>query len=149
MRCMTAPVFFTAIVTMAPGLVAQAHPSLSGIWVTEFVRTTNGSGLGRELTITQDGKTLTLEYVTAGEKPTPQKLTYKLDGTESRNVITAGGQSTEQISKAAWSGKTLVVTTATTAGEQTRTFTLDGAHLAISTSTSGSLSNKLLYKKAR
>jgi hypothetical protein len=144
---MTASMLMTAIVAVATGLTAQAPPNLSGTWVTEFVRTTSGSGLGLELMITQDAKTLTLEYVTAGEKLTRQKLTYKLDGTESKNVITIGGKSTEQASKAAWSGNMLVVTTATAAGEQRRTFNLEGTNLVISTSTSGPIPNKLVYKR--
>ena len=45
-----------------------------------------------------------------------------------------GGAPTEQVSKAMWAGNKLVVTTATGAGEEKRTFSMDGGYLVAETS---------------
>jgi hypothetical protein len=68
--------------------------------------------------------------------PAPAKLTYKLDGSVSKNTIAGrgGGAPTEQLSKAAWAGSTLVVTTTTGAGEEKRTFSMEGDSLVVETS---------------
>ena len=84
-----------------------------------------------DLTITQNATTMTLEG--GSQTPAPAKLTYRLDGSVSKNIVAAraGGTPTEQISKAMWVGNTLAVSTATTAGEEKRTFAIDGGDLVI------------------
>jgi hypothetical protein len=62
------------------------------------------------------------------------KLTYKLDGSASKNTPAAGGAPTEQVSKTMWADNKLVVTTTTTAGEEKRTFSMQGDDLIIESS---------------
>ena len=50
-------------------------------------------------------------------------------------VAGRGGSPTEQVSKAMWAGNNLVVTTTTGAGEEKRTFSMDGDNLVVETST--------------
>jgi hypothetical protein len=63
------------------------------------------------------------------------KLTYKLDGSVSKNMMAGlgGGAPTEQVSKAMWAGNNIVVTTTTGAGEEKRTFSMDGGDLVVET----------------
>jgi hypothetical protein len=66
--------------------------------------------------VTQNAKTLKVENtstVAIGEAKTEQKstLTYYLDGSIAKNLLTAQGSSLELASTGAWDGKTLVITT--------------------------------------
>ena len=81
----------------AVGLVAQDRPNFSGTWI--------GAGpqpVIRELTLKQDGSTLSLEG-----QPNVTKHTFKLDGSETEMSAPDGKP---LLAKAAWQGKTLVVT---------------------------------------
>jgi hypothetical protein len=63
------------------------------------------------------------------------KATYKLDGSVSKNTMAGrGGAPIEQVSKAMWAGNNIVVTTTTGAGEEKRTFSMDGGNLVVETS---------------
>jgi len=119
-----------SVVLMTAGLVAQTKPSFAGQW---FVPDEGARGRGAlpkvELTITQDATAMTLEYTGDGQAPAPAKLTYKLDGSVSKNNM--------QTSKAMWAGNNLVVTTTTGAGEEKRTFEVDGDNLVVETSATG------------
>ena len=79
---------------------------------------------------------MTVEDMGGGQAPAPVKLTYKLDGSVSKNMMAGrgGGAPTEQVSKAMWAGNNLVVTTTTGAGEEKRTFSMDGGDLVVETS---------------
>ena len=79
---------------------------------------------------------MTVEYRAGGQAPAPVKLTYKLDGSVSKNMMAGrgGGAPTEQVSKAMWAGNKLVVTTTTGAGEEKRTFSMEGGNLVVETS---------------
>ena len=112
-----------------------------------------GGMLGPELTITQDAGNLTLEYMGGGQAPAPVKLVYKLDGTESKNMMMGRGGQMEQVSKAAWAGQSLVITTTTGAGELKRTLSLEGGNLVVETAAPGrdggpGMTSKVAYKKA-
>jgi hypothetical protein len=80
-------------------------------------------------------------------------LTYKLDGSVSKNMMAgrSGGAPTEQVSKAMWAANKLVVTTTTGAGEEKRTFSMEGGNLVVETSAprkGGAPSiTKVTYKK--
>ena len=81
----------------AVGLAAQDRPHFSGRWVAV------GPQQGvRELTIKQDGSTLSVEG-----KPDVTKRTFKLDGSEAEMSAPDGKL---LLAKAAWEGNTLVVT---------------------------------------
>src|SRR5262245_7753547 len=90
-----------AIAMMAAGLAAQAKASFAGEW-KKVVAIGQGEP-GPDLIITQNATAMTVEDPKA---PVPVKLTYKLDGSVSKNTIAgrAGGAPTEQLSKAMWTG---------------------------------------------
>jgi hypothetical protein len=166
MRRVTALLSAAAVVIASAGIFAQAKPSFAGKWTRDAApagdpaagggrgRGMGGGGLGQELTITQDATTLTIEYMGGGRNPAPQKLTYKLDGSESKNAAPGrGGAATELVSKAAWTGNTLVVTTTTPNGERKQVFSLDGGKLVVETTTPGreggpGMTSKVTYSKS-
>jgi hypothetical protein len=141
MRRVTAILSVAAVVLMAAGLVAQAKPSFAGEWKIVADPAADGDGgrgggPGIDLTITQGAAAMTLEYRGTGQAPAPVKLTYKLDGSVSKNMVAGrgGGGPTEQVSKAIWDGNNLVVTTTTGAVEEKRTFSMEGGYLVVETS---------------
>jgi hypothetical protein len=76
---------------------AQDRPNFSGTWIG----VEPGQAI-RELTITHDASTLSLEG-----QPDVAKRTFKLDGSESEMSAPDGKP---LLARAAWEGKTLVVT---------------------------------------
>jgi hypothetical protein len=141
MRRVTAILSVAAVVLMAAGLGAQAKPSFAGEWKIVADPAPDGGGgrgggPGIDLTITQGAAAMTVEYRAGGQAPVPVKLTYKLDGSVSKNMMAGrgGGAPTEQISKAMWAGNNIVVTTTTGAGEEKRTFSMEGGHLGVESS---------------
>ena len=152
MRRVRAILSAAAVVLMAAGLAAQAKPSFDGEW-----KLVADQGLGEpgiDLTIAQSATAMTVEYRAGGQAPAPGKLTYKLDGSVSKNMVAGrgGGAPTEQGSKAMWAANKLVVTTTTGAGEEKRTFSMEGDTLVVETSAparSGGAPNitKVTYKK--
>jgi hypothetical protein len=134
MRRVTAILSVAAVVLMAAGLVAQAKPSFAGAWM--MVAPDGRGDPGATLTITQGANAMALEYMGGGQAPAPGKLTYKLDGSVSKNMMAGrgGGAPTEQVSKAMWAGNKIVVTTTTGAGEEKRTFSMEGSNLVVETS---------------
>jgi hypothetical protein len=107
------------------------------------------AGLGPEIAITQDPGTFVLTNPSA---PGRNVLSFKLDGSESRNVITGRGGQVEQVSKAMKQGDNIAVTTRleTPAGqiEQKRVFSLQGDTLVIETTQPGGAgTTKLVYRK--
>jgi hypothetical protein len=152
MRRVTAILSVAAVVLMAAGLVAQAKPSFAGQW--KKVAADGQGEPGVDLIITQDTTAMTVEYPRGGPAPAPAKLTYKLDGSVSKNMMAGrgGGAPTEQVSKAMWVGNNIVVTTTTGAGEEKRTFSMEGGYLVVQTSApalAGRAPNvtKVTYKK--
>ena len=132
MRRVTAILSVAAVVLMAAGVFAQAKPSFAGEWkiATEL---DGGGGRGRggpgiDLTITQGAIAMTVEYRGGGQPPAPVKLSYKL--------------STEM-----WAGDKLTVATTTGAGEEKRTFSMDGDYLVVETSAPGRGMTKVTYKR--
>jgi hypothetical protein len=116
-----------AVVLMAAVAVAQAKPNFSGEWKRMVERGQGEPGV--DLTISQTSSAMTVEFRGG------QKLTYKLDGSVSKNTIAGRGSApTEQAAKAMWAGNTIVVITTTGAGEEKRTFSMDGGFLVVETS---------------
>ena len=130
MRRITAIVSVVTVVLMAAGVVAQTKPNFAGEWKLMVARGQGEPGV--DLTITQSATAMTLEYRNG------VKLTYKLDGSVSKNVTPArGGAPTEQVAKAVWVGNNIVVTTTTSAGEEKRMFSMEGGYLVVETSAPG------------
>jgi hypothetical protein len=72
-----------------------------------------GSGWGTPLTITQDSARVTVEYqyFSRYDLQPPVQLTYALNGAERRNTVMTGIGFQQQLTRAAWNGSTLVLTT--------------------------------------
>ena len=90
---------------------AQAPPNVAGKWtLVPDANTPPGGmgGLGQEATVTQDASTLTITRT--GQMGTFTS-NYKLDGTETRNVLSFQGNSIDQLSTAKWDGGKLLLNT--------------------------------------
>jgi hypothetical protein len=123
------------IVAAAPA-IAQDKPNFSGSWTLVVDPNAagggggrggrGGAGLGQAATLTQDATTLTVTRQTQNGEV---KMVYNLDGSDSKNMAMGRGGQTEQVSKAAWDGNKLVISTTLTMGEntvtRTQTFALD------------------------
>ena len=165
--------FFAAAIAMilAVGVnpCAQAKPDFSGKWVAVDPLPEAGNagatgrggargagrgagfqpGFGPEFTVKQDAKTVT---ITRGAQTAA--LTYKLDGSESKNTVTRDGQQQEQIATATWDGNTLVIATQVNfqgnTREQRRVLALEDGKLVIQQTNpgrSGGAAIKVVYKK--
>ena len=128
MRRVTAVLSVVVAVVLTAGVVAQAKPNFAGEWKLMVARGQGEPGV--DLTITQSATAMTLEYRGG------VKLTYTLDGSESKSMMAGrgGGAPTEQVSKAIWAGNNLVVTTAKGAGDEKRTFSMNAGYLVVETS---------------
>ena len=126
---------------VAATVAAQTRPDFSGRWTTPAPATasgvrgvsiatgTIGSGWTDDITITQDGSRLTVERAqfSAYDIQPPIRLTYALDGSESRNTINMGRGPQEIRSRAVYQDGVLVITSRYQfpAPEGTRTETID------------------------
>jgi hypothetical protein len=155
-----------ALVVYAVGLSAQAKPNFAGKWTMQMDPNAappaggGGGGGGRggrgggavsgmEVTITQDANTLTIEKM---QGQNPVKLTFKLDGSESKNTVQGRGGAVEQTSKAAWDGAKLTITTTADMGRgpmtTKQTLSLEGGNLvAENFGADGTSMAKVTYKK--
>jgi hypothetical protein len=156
MKRMTAMLSAAALVVLTAGLLAQAT-NFAGKWTRQEdaagAAAPGGGrggrgGFGQEVTITQDAKAITLEYMAGGQNPTPMKRVYNLDGSDSKNTMSFGGNSFEQVSKAKWDGAKLVITTAGQNGETTQTLSLTGGNLVVEQTGGRGGPTTVTYKKA-
>jgi hypothetical protein len=121
-------------------LAAQEKPDFSGRWTTDpdpaaaaeaagareggrgaggrggpgrGARGDMGSGWGSTITIAQTATSLTVEYAffTRGDMQPPLRFAYALDGSRSSNTVMMGRGMQTQISRAAWEGLVLNITT--------------------------------------
>ncbi len=160
MKRATTALSVAAIVMMSVGVFAQAKPSFAGKWARQADaaapaggggRGGGRGGFGQEVTITQDANTITMEY-TQGQNPV--KRVFKLDGTDSTNTMSFGGNSIEQVSKATWEGSTLVIVTAGQNGQTRQALSLVNGDLVIDQTApgrgegAGPTTTKITYKKA-
>ena len=125
-----------ALVLSTVAVFAQAKPNFAGKWTMIADPAAPaagggrgggfGGGLGASATIAQDEKTLT---VTREVQGADVKAVYNLDGSDSKNTMTIGGNAMDQVSKAKWDGNKLVITTTINFGgnaaELSTTYSLD------------------------
>ena len=155
----------TAIV--AVGASAQNRPDFSGRWTIapapggESGRGAGGragdmgSGWGSTITISQSASALTVEwaYYSTSDMQTPLLFVYPLDGSEKTNTLMLGRGFEKQVSRTAWDGVRLVITTTqdfpnlvagqTVKSVVTRTLTLESpASLIVETTRNGVLGAK-------
>jgi hypothetical protein len=151
------------VLTMVAGAVAmtaQSKPNFAGKWT--LVPDPNapaptgrgrGGGLGDVFSAEQTDKTLTV--VTTNPQIGEVKAVYNLDGSESKNPISFGGQSVDRVSKVKLDGAKLVISTTTNfngnAAESTQTWSLDATgNLLVETTSNFSgtpTTTKATYKK--
>jgi hypothetical protein len=142
---------------------AQTRPDFSGRWTTPAPATasgvrgvsistgTIGSGWTDDITIAQDASRLIVEraqFSTYDIQP-PMRLTYALDGSESRNTINMGRGPQEIRSRAVYHDRALVITSSyqVPAPDNARTetielkqeLTLDASGSLVITATLGAL----------
>jgi hypothetical protein len=141
---------------------AQAKPDFSGTWTLDAEasgmaappagggggRGGGGGALGQGGTIKQTADALTIER-TMGENKVV--LTYKLDGTESKNTMMGrGGTPMESVSTAKFDGPKLTIVSKQDMGgqmvESTSVWTVSGSTLTIE-STNARGTQKRVYKK--
>jgi hypothetical protein len=165
----------TAWLCIATPALAQQRPDFSGRW--QLVPEANagstaarsaptfGTGWASDISIAQDATTLTIEFAAYSryDMQPPIRLVYRLDGTESTNILNVGRGPQEQVSTAAWDGDALTLTivrqfragpedTPTTV-RTTQTLSLDSAAvLKVETTHSAVLggspsTNRTVYKK--
>jgi hypothetical protein len=151
-----------AVFAVAAAAFAQAKPDFSGTWTLDPEASGmaagggQGGGGGRgggalgngPSTVKQTADTLTIERTMGENKVT---LTYKLDGTESKNTMMGrGGNPVESTSTAKLDGSTLTITTKQDMGngpmESTQKWTLAGSVLTVE-STNARGTQKRVYKK--
>ena len=144
-----------AVAIFAVSAVAFAQkPDFSGTWTLDPASAgAAGGGRGGALgngpaTVKQTADALTIERTVGDGKET---LTYKLDGTESRNLTTGrGGQQADSMSTAKWDGNRLTIVTKQEMGgqltESTQVWTVEGSTLTIET-TNARGTQKRVYKK--
>ena len=167
MRRVTAVLSVAAVLLWTASTFGQAKTNFAGKWTREAPaagapgaggggggggRGGGGGGgfCGAECTITQTATELTLEYMGGGQQPAAMKQVYKLDGTESKNPGRGGA---DVVSKAAWDGAKLVITTTTQNGEQKRVLSLEGGNLVVEATNPGReggapTTAKITFKKA-
>jgi hypothetical protein len=141
---------------------AQAKPDFSGTWTLDPEASQMGQGgggqgagrgggmMGGPMTVKQTGDTLVVEQVRGENTVT---MTYKLDGTQSKNTVPGrGGATSEQVSVAKWSGNTIVITRTQQMGDQsieiTETWAMEGGNLTIASSGGRGGGVKRVYKKS-
>jgi hypothetical protein len=141
-----------AILAIATAAWAQ-KPDFSGTWTLDQAGAPAGGRGGGALgsgpaTVKQTADALTIERTMGDAQVT---LTYKLDGTESRNMMTGpGGQPADSLSTARWDGpKLTIVTKQEMAGqvtESTQVWTVEGSTLMVETTNSRG-TQKHVYKR--
>jgi hypothetical protein len=103
-----------ALAAMVSPLAAQsAHPDFSGKWSLD-PKSVEGPMAGSQATmiVAQDAKTVKIDQtVTSPMGDQKAVLVFNLDGTPSKNTVSAQGMSLELNSTAAWEGDALVVKT--------------------------------------
>jgi hypothetical protein len=151
-----------AVFAVASVAFAQAKPDFSGTWTLDpeasgmAAPAGGGGGGGRgggalgngPATVKQTANAITIERTMGDNKVT---ITYKLDGTESKNTMMGrGGTPMESVSTAKWDGGKLTITTKQDMGgqmvESTQNWSLAGSVLTVE-STNARGTQKRVYKK--
>ena len=115
---------------VASSATAQARPDFSGRWAAEPPAATPsardvaagtrppakvdlGSGWGRAIIITQDERTLVVEWAffSTYDLQPPLRFVYALDGSETVNTVMMGRGLQKQRGRTSWNGRALVLIT--------------------------------------
>ena len=129
-------------------ILAFQAPDFSGRWTAEpaapaatppatgtpapLPRGDMGSGWGSPLTITQDARQLVVEQTLFSryDLQPPLRFVYALDGSETRNAVMTGHTTQVRLSRTAWAGQALRITTSYPAVDPAsgQTFTTEVTH---------------------
>ena len=145
--------FVVVLVLLGVVVAAQEKPNFAGTW--KLAGAPADQFTAPQMVVVQDAKTIT---VTASSQMGEFKTPFNLDGTEARAPLEFNGTTFDRVTKAAWTGKTLVLTTKSEINGQTfetkMTWTLnaDGTLLVESTRPDfqgggGPVTGKTTYKK--
>ena len=106
------PVDFSGRWTLDAPAIATT-PAVPGTPAAAAAPGDMGSGWGSTITIVQNEKQLTVEYVFfgRGDLQPPLKFVYALDGSETKNSVWMGRGEQVQTSRATWDGARLKITT--------------------------------------
>jgi hypothetical protein len=115
------------VIMLAAAASGQDRPDFSGRWTvvpptsapagrgtSGAVRPGDmGSGWGSTITLTQSASALTLEwaYYSTSDLQPPLVFVYPLDGSERTHTLMMGRGFEKQVSRAAWDGAKLIITT--------------------------------------
>lgn len=106
MRNCAVVVSVVGVLALGAAVGAQDRPNFTGVWVQ--VSPTEGAGTAQH--IKHEGDRLSTAHDSNGGG---HASTYRLDGVESRNVVTSHGTDIVSKTVAAWEGQQLVMTSAT------------------------------------
>jgi hypothetical protein len=153
MKLVRAGVIGAAIFAVAAVAWAQ-KPDFSGTWTLDPAGTPAASGGGSGAlgngpsTVRQTADALTIERTMGDDRVT---LTFKLDGTDSRNMMVGdGGQLADSLSTARRDGPRLTIVTKQEidgkVAESTEVWTVEGSTLTVETASARG-TQKRVYKK--
>lgn len=111
-RAQQPPVDFSGSWTLVPPAIATTA-AVPGTPAAAAAPGDMGSGWGSPLTITQDARRLTVEYVffSRYDLQPPLTFVYPLDGSEGRNVVSMGRGEQVETSTARWDRQALIIST--------------------------------------
>src|SRR5262245_60533533 len=124
-----------AVVALLAPAPAQEKPNFAGHWVLVIP----SESAGQAQRVTHDGTTLTTAHGSSGDD---HRMTYKLDGSETRNVLKSHGSDIVTRSTASWTGARLTITSDTTYPDgrtlhAVQVWSLDGDRLTVESIESG------------
>ena len=126
MKLLTIASGFAAAGLLVGGAAAQEKPDFSGEWTIATEPATGqrgggrggrpaefGSGWGRTIRIAQDAGALKVvwPFYGRGDLQPPLTFVYALDGSATTDTVLMGRGVQEQVSRTAWDGNSLVITT--------------------------------------
>lgn len=112
-----------AAVLFVAGVSAQNKKDFTGKWTPDAEKNGGRGGGASDFEIKMDDKTVS---ITTTRTPT---MSYKLDGSESKNTVNRGGTDTVILATAKWDGDKLVIVTKGANGNTTRKYFMEGADL--------------------
>jgi len=96
------------LVLFSAAFAAQGKPNFAGKWTLTGDPSAAGMMTPASMTVTQDDKTIT---VAAANQMGEITTVYNLDGSEARSPLEFNGNSIDRVTKSAWDGGKLVLTT--------------------------------------
>jgi hypothetical protein len=148
------PIILAVAVGSQTSTSVPPRPDFSGQWVFEAAvgpppppgvfGSARRNEWGDEVSIQQTATELIIAYERSGLRTS---VTFKLDGSPSRNALNTPTGSLEQVGTAKWERDKLVIVLTTGESVQTRTIAFDGPKLKVTTSGGRRPDSVVLYRK--